>query len=87
MSNPPPCAVLVWADHRAVWLEVPVTSGGHSRISFPLTEGGLSKALNFLRLKEKISPRPHTPAKISQPITHLQQSALEKIIANLEKKI
>lgn len=42
----PPYAVVMWCDHHSIYSEIPASNGGLPYIqSWPLTEGGLSKAL------------------------------------------
>lgn len=49
----PPDAVMMWSDHNHVYVGVPSTSGGPMWVTkYPLTEGGLSKALAVLRKPE-----------------------------------
>lgn len=47
-SARPPWAVVAWADERAVYIELPVTNGPAYIQKFPLTEGGLAKALKVM---------------------------------------
>lgn len=44
----PPWAVLMWADSKAVYSEVPFKEGGSYIQRYPLTEAGLWKALHML---------------------------------------
>lgn len=49
-SARPPYAITVWCDHHSIYTEIPATNGGQPYIqSWPLTEGGLSRALGQMR--------------------------------------
>ena len=48
-SARPPWSVVCWADDTAIYTEIPATSGPPLIQRYALTEGGLSKALEFLR--------------------------------------
>lgn len=55
--SPPAHALLCWVDDRSVYIQVPVLNNPMPLIqSYPLTEGGLSKALNFLRVRYEALP-------------------------------
>lgn len=56
MTAPPPWAVLAWADETAIYVELPHAQA-FSRITFPLSESGLTKALTFLRAHQPKAPR------------------------------
>ena len=47
----PPHALMCWVDDRFVYIEIPSRTGNPYVEKFDLTEGGLSKALNFLRIR------------------------------------
>lgn len=47
-SAAPPNALLVWADHRSIYVQLRYSSGAPYILSFPRSEGGLSKALALL---------------------------------------
>lgn len=50
MSERPPWAVAVWHDARNLYLELPSLPGqAPAVLTFPLTEGGLGKALKQIR--------------------------------------
>jgi len=50
-SARPAWAVTMWADDTAIYVELPVKGGPPYITKFPLTEGGLSKALNLLHTR------------------------------------
>lgn len=54
-SAAPPNALRVWVDDRAVYTEIPgkPPNGLPHVMSFTLSEGGLSKALNILRVQHR----------------------------------
>jgi hypothetical protein len=55
--SPPAHALLCWVDDRNVYIQVPVKNNPMPLIqSYPKTEGGLSKALNFLRTRYEELP-------------------------------
>lgn len=56
-SAAPPNALRVWVDDRAVYTEIPgkAPAGLPHVMSFALSEGGLSKALNILRVQHRQS--------------------------------
>jgi hypothetical protein len=45
----PPWATLTWADDRYIYTEIPSAAGPPFIQRYTLSEGGLSKALSFLR--------------------------------------
>lgn len=45
----PPWAHEMWCDDTHIYVELPSTNGAPFIMKFSLTEGGLSKALNFMR--------------------------------------
>lgn len=69
--SPPAHAVLCWTDDINVYIQVPVKNNPMPLIqSYPCNDGGLSKALNFLRTRYEELPsyqRNYTPSK--PPIT------------------
>ena len=48
-SARPPWALTCWVDDNFIYSEVPCANGPPLIQKYPLTEGGLSHALNFLR--------------------------------------
>lgn len=58
-SAKPSHAVVIWTDDRSIYIEVPTIAalGVPYVTTFPLHEGGLSKALNFLRTRYEELPR------------------------------
>lgn len=65
MTPAPAWAVLAWCDDTSVYIELPCLDGSFHRLSFPLSEGGLSRALNLLRSRPK--PTSPTYAKATPP--------------------
>ncbi len=66
----PPYAVTMWTNDREIFVAMPMTTGGIPFIiSFPLNEGGLTKALEVLRKrpKEVITPTHAQPANYTKP--------------------
>lgn len=66
----PPYAVTMWTNDREIFVAMPMTAGGQPFIiSFPLNEGGLTKALEILRKrpKEVILPTLDQPANYTKP--------------------
>ena len=61
--NRPSHAILLWSDDRAVYAELPLSSGeGYHTISFPLSTGGLARALDLLKDR---APKPAPPRDLS----------------------
>lgn len=52
----PTHALLCWVDDRNVYISIPTTFGQPFVERFPLHEGGLSKALNYLRIRYEELP-------------------------------
>ena len=52
----PPHALLCWIDDVNIYIEIPSTVGNPYVQKFPIVEGGLSKALNFLRVRYECLP-------------------------------
>jgi len=66
----PPYAVTMWTNDIEIFVAMPMTKGGQPFIiSFPLNEGGLSKALEVLRRrpKEVVLPTSAQPANYTKP--------------------
>jgi len=66
----PPYAVTMWTNDREIFVAMPMSKGGAPFIiSFPLNEGGLTKALEVLRKrpKEVILPTLDSPANYTKP--------------------
>jgi hypothetical protein len=53
----PPQAVVCWVDDAAVYCAVPARSGPPLIQRYPLSEAGLSKALNILRKQNREATR------------------------------
>lgn len=74
--NPiPPYAVTMWTNDREIFVAMPMTKGGDPYIiSFKLSEGGLSQALEVLRKrpKEVILPTAAAPANYTKPAVQPQ---------------
>ena len=49
----PPWATLVWVDREAIYIEIPTKAEPYIT-SFTLCEGGLSKALHYLKVVHKV---------------------------------
>lgn len=82
-TNPiPPYAVTMWTNDHEIFVAMPMSAGGTPFIiSFPLNEGGLSKALEVLRKrpKEVILPTAATPANYTKPPSQPQVRPMGKI--------
>src|SRR5258708_6161207 len=66
----PAYAVTMWTNDREIFVAMPMTRGGQPFIiSFPLNEGGLTKALEVLRKrpKEVVLPTAAQPANYTKP--------------------
>lgn len=47
-------ALTVWADDHDIFVSIPTAAGSQPYISkYPLTEGGLSKAISILKVRRK----------------------------------
>jgi hypothetical protein len=57
-SAAPSWKVTAWCDDRYVYIEIPSKMAHPFVEKFPLHEGGLSKALNFLRVRYEEVPSP-----------------------------
>lgn len=71
----PPYAVTMWTNDREIFVAMPMTAGGTPFIiSFPLNEGGLTKALEVLRKrpKEVVLPTAAAPANYTKPAAQPQ---------------
>ncbi len=71
----PPWAITCWTNDREIFVAMPMTKGGVPFIiSFPLNEGGLTKALDILRKrpKEVIVPTMDQPANYTKPVAQPQ---------------
>lgn len=78
----PPYAVTMWTNDREIFVAMPMTAGGQPFIiSFPLNEGGLTKALEVLRKrpKEVILPTMDQPANYTKPPQQPQVKPMGKI--------
>lgn len=100
-TSAPEWAVTAWVDDRYVYVELPVITGPNYVTKFPLTEAGLSKALNLMR-KTHRSSRPmggyhdlsteviRAPAKVRSPtkdqFTTSQRSAAAALVKGLKPK-
>lgn len=65
-------AVTIWTDDRSIYIEVPTVAalGIPYVTNFPLNEGGLTKALNFLRARyEELPSRAKNYTAPPPPIT------------------
>jgi len=83
----PAYAVTMWTNDREIFVAMPMTSGGTPFIiSFPLNEGGLTKALEVLRKrpKEVIVPTAAQPANYTKPVAQPQvrRSAFQEKLYN-----
>jgi hypothetical protein len=87
MDPIPPYAITCWTNDREIFVAMPMTKGGQPFIiSFPLNEGGLTKALEVLRKrpKEVILPTLDQPANYTKPPQQPQvrvSKAQEKLYA------
>ncbi len=76
----PAWAVTMWSDDHDIFVELPMTGGGVPYIMrYPLTEGGLSRALEVLRIRkrETVLPTMDQPANYTLP-RHQPQVKLSK---------
>lgn len=56
-SAAPPWAPRIWIEGLDLLVELPCNSGPPYIMKFPVTEAGLSKAINILRVRERNNPR------------------------------
>lgn len=86
----PPHAVTMWCDDTRIFVELPAKEGPPYIIDFPLTEAGLSRAVNILKVekkkvgasgKYKAEPDPRIKRKVE---THNEETR-EKARAILKK--
>lgn len=69
-TGAPTSALRMWMDHRYIYAEIP---GPVPHImSFAITEGGMTKALNILRERQEFSGTAPTPARklVGTPLQH-----------------
>lgn len=78
MTPAPLHAILCWADATAVYVELPMTTGGYHRMAFPLSEGGLGRALALLRSRPAPTTRVTAP-KSPPPLREAAQRALRSL--------
>lgn len=52
----PTWAIIAWIDDNHIYAEIPSSMGRPYITKFPITEGGLSQALNFLRTRYEVVP-------------------------------
>lgn len=59
MTSAPPYAVRIWTDPTSIYVEHPMKDGSSSYISrYPLSEGGLAKAIAFMSTLHEATPSP-----------------------------
>lgn len=65
----PPYAITMWTNDIEIFVAIPCKGNIPYITSFPLNEGGLTKALNLLRdrPKEVIAPTAAQPANYTKP--------------------
>jgi hypothetical protein len=87
----PPQAVVCWVDDVAVYCAVPARSGPPLIQRYPLSEAGLSKALNILRKQNREAirhghrqPQP-TPAKLKHAKREVPAEVRAEVQALLRK--
>lgn len=72
-SPRPSYAVTMWADLHNIYVELPMSAAGCPYImTFALSEGGLSAALNVLRARLPEVPKPTYANPINYTIPHQQ---------------
>ncbi len=83
----PPYAITCWTNDIEIFVAMPMTKGGQPFIiSFPLNEGGLTRALEVLRRrpKEVVLPTAAQPANYTKPPVQPQvrtSKAHERLVA------
>ena len=71
MTDRPIWAPYLWYDARALYLEFPAIPGREAAtLTFPLTEGGLAKALKQIR------SNPISPGHITRPFTKVSAKVI-----------
>lgn len=77
-SAAPVNALRMWMDGRNIYAEIP---GPTPHImSFPITEGGLTKALNLLRERQDFAGEPQLVPSRHLIGTPLQHATVQKIL-------
>ena len=72
----PSWKVTAWTDDNYIFIEIPSTTGNPYVQKYPINKGGLSKALNFLRVRYEVVPMaeknytkaPLEPGYVCQPL-------------------
>jgi hypothetical protein len=87
----PAWAVTCWCDDEFVYVALPVKNAAPYIQKFPLTEGGMTKAINILRVQRKTLAH-GKPHKVTQaPITRygslrpLSDTNRAKVLAAMKK--
>lgn len=76
LPPPPPWATLCWLSDTAIHVELPCTDGTYYRQSYPLSESGLSRALNVLRTRKPTVPPPDDARTIAKARAQADATAL-----------
>lgn len=90
-SFTPAWAVTCWCDDSFVYVALPVKNAAPYIQKFPLTEGGMTKAINILRVQRQhlSHGRPHklssTPIKRYGSLRPLSDTNRAKVLAAMKK--
>ena len=69
----PAWAVTCWCDDDAVYTAIPTKAGPPLIQRYPLTEGGMTKAINILRVQRKAISKGRVHKESNPPITRFQK--------------
>lgn len=94
ISAAPPFAIRVWSDGLLLFAELPAVAGGQPHIvTESMTESGLWKMLNLLRVRAKENPYASSRVKdelvvrkvgkIEQPMSQAQRNAAADVLKKL----
>lgn len=82
----PPHAITCWVDDSYVYTTVPCKSGPPLIQRYPLTEGGLSKALNFLRVQPRQKLGSTRPQPFVSPTIRRELGAKDRFTDSQREK-
>lgn len=87
----PPWAVQCWTDDAFVYTAIPTKSGPPLIQRYALTEGGLTKAINILKVQRRTIAKGRVHKESAPPITklasprRLNTTQRDKVLAALRK--
>ena len=87
-SAKPSWALTCWIDDTNIYIEIPSTEGNPYIQKFPITEGALSKALNFLRVRYEVAPTAEKNyTKIPAPEGYIAKSMGASVVYRKQSKV